>query len=498
MRGFLFISALCAATLVGHAQTKPKKAAPAPQKETTTVTNDGYNIPVTITPLKNCWVYIGCYYGKFRNVVDSAWMDENSKAVFSGKAKLPGGIYFLVSPRHTILSEFLMDDVQKFSVATDTLHPDQVVITGSAENALYQKYTSFLAKKGPELTALQNQLKDAHTAADTARIREQLTAGNKELNDYRDTLVNQNPNSMLALFLNAIKQPEPPPAPKLANGRIDSLFPARYVKEHYWDNIPLHDDRLLRTPFFDDHKLEPYLKYYVRPEPDSVIEDINYILLSSRAGKDMFKYLLGRFTDKYINPEIMGQDKVFIFLFNNYFSKGDTLWLSTKQKEYIFNRAYSLMANQIGEQAAVLDLVDTSGKPSPMYAQKAPFTFVLFWDPNCGHCKEMVPRIDSMYEAKWKAKGIKIYAVNIDEKANDAWKKYIKDNHLKGWLHVYQTKEQRDADVANGRANYRQLYDVFQTPTMYLLDDQKRIIAKKLSLEQFDEVMSAKKKTDSK
>lgn len=492
MRGFLIISALCAATLSVSAQPKPKKAATA---ASASASQEGYRIPVTITPLKNCWVYLGCYYGKFRNLSDSAWMDENSKAEFSGKTKLPGGVYFLVNSKHVILqeSDFLMDDKQHFSVQADTLQSG-VKITGSEENAIYQQYTDFLAEKTPKLTALQTEFKQAGSAADSARLQAQLTAGNKELNDFRDTLIARYPSSMLALFLNAIKMPEPPPAPKLANGRTDSLFPAYYIKNHYWDNVPLHDDRLLRTPFFDGLKLEPYIKYYVRPEPDSVIEDINYILLSSRAGKDMFKYLLGRFTDKYINPEIMGQDKVFIFLFNNYYSKGDTSWLTAKQKEFIFNRAYSMMANQIGEPAAVLDLVDTAGKPMPMYALKAPFTFVIFWDPNCGHCKEMVPRIDSIYNAKWKAKGVKIYAVNIDEKVNDAWRKYIKDNHLNGWYHTYQTKAQREADAAAGRANYRQLYDVFQTPTMYLLDDQKRIIGKKLSIEQFDEVMQARKK----
>lgn len=489
MRGFLIMTAICAATLSVNAQPKPKKATPV---ISTRSSSDGYAIPVTITPLKNCWVYLGCYYGKFRNMVDSAWMDENSHAVFSGKEKLPGGLYFLVNSQRTIIpeSDFMMDSSQRFSVKTDTLHP-AVVVTGSHENDLLQQYTAFLAKRGPRMDSLQKEFKKATTTADSTRIREQLITANKELNNYRDSITQNYPGSMLTLFFQSIKMPEPPPTPKLANGHLDSLFPARYVRDHYWDNIPLHDDRLLRTPFFDG-KLEEYFKYYVRPEPDSVIQDVNYLLLYSRGGKDMFKYLLGRFTDKYINPEIMGQDKVFIFLFNNYFSKGDTSWLSAKQKEYIFNRAYSMMANQIGEPAAALELVDSTGKITPMHAQKAPFTFLLFWDPNCGHCKEMVPRVDSMYEAKWKAKGVKVYSVNIDEKAIPAWKAFIKEHHLNGWTHVYQTKEQRDADVANGRANFRQLYDVFQTPTMYLLDDQKRIIAKKLSLEQFDEVMQAK------
>jgi thiol-disulfide isomerase/thioredoxin len=480
MRVFLIMLAFCASALPSQAQKAPTPA-----------TSAGYQIPLTITPLKNCWVYIGCYYGKFKNLVDSAWVDNTSNAVFKGKTRLPGGIYFLVSPQRTILSEFLMDRTQHFSLKADTLRPEQLTITGSPENALFQEYTRYLNQKGPQLNALQAKLKSATNAADSAATRAQLVQANKELNDYRDSIVKKHPESMLTLFFQTLKLPEPPPMPVLADGKKDSLFPARYVKEHYWDNVPLHDDRLLRTPFFDG-KLEDYFKYYVVPDADSLIQEVNYILLSARSGKDMFKYLLGRFTDKYINPEIMGHDKVFIFLFNQYYSKGDTAWLTAKQKEYIFNRAYSLMANQIGEPAAVLDLLDTTGKETPMYTIKAPFTFVIFWDPNCGHCKEVVPRVDSMYEAKWKKIGVKVYAVNVDEKAMDEWKKYIRENHLNGWLHAYQPKEQREADNKANRANFRQLYDVFQTPTMYLLDSEKRIIGKKLTIEQFDEVMQAK------
>ncbi len=133
------------------------------------------------------------------------------------------------------------------------------------------------------------------------------------------------------------------------------------------------------------------------------------MLLSARTSKDMFQYLLGKFTDKYINPEIMGQDKVFLFLFDNYYSKGDTAWLKPDQRKYIFNRAYSLMANQLGEPAPTLDLTDTSGKTRSLYNLKAPFTFVVFWDPNCSHCKTEIPRIDSIYKAKWKAGRRKSY-----------------------------------------------------------------------------------------
>jgi thiol-disulfide isomerase/thioredoxin len=153
------------------------------------------------------------------------------------------------------------------------------------------------------------------------------------------------------------------------------------------------------------------------------------------------------------------------------------------------------MANQLGEQAADMQMLDTSGKAVSLYNIKAPYTFLTFWDPNCGHCKETVPRIDSIYQAIWKAIGVKIVGVNVDDGANDAWKKFIKEHKL-SWVNIYQPRSVRDDEVKKGVANFRQLYDVYKTPTLYLLDAQKHIIGKMLSIEQFDEVLEAKiKKT---
>lgn len=485
----LFISA------IAHAQNKPKTTAPkAVAPKSTAGNNAGHNISITITPLKNQWLYLYSYFGKSGNfqIADSTFLNASSQGVFKGK-KLGGGIYIAVSDKRVRLFDFLIGDEQNFSVKADTTNLNNVVITGSKDNELYTAYSAFLADKAPKLNALQQQLQSAKNASDSTTIRAELTKGNKELMAYRDNVIKTHPNSMLALFFKTVKRPEAPEMPKLPNGKLDSSYPGRFMKEHYWDDVDFSDDRLLRTPFFDP-KLEDYYKYFVSPEPDSVIQEVNYMLLSARSGPEMFKYLLGRFTDKYINPEVMGQDKVFVFLFNNYFSKGDTGWLNASQKKFIFERAYSLMTNLIGEQAPVLDLVDSLGKPKGLYNEKGPFTFVLFWDPNCGHCKETVPRIDSIYKASWKNLGVKVYAVNIDENTLPEWRKYINEHKLGDWTHVYQTKQQRESEQRAQKANFRQLYDVYQTPTMYLLDKDKHIIAKKLSLEQFHEVIQAKLK----
>jgi thiol-disulfide isomerase/thioredoxin len=298
---------------------------------------------------------------------------------------------------------------------------------------------------------------------------------------------------MLATFFNTMRRPEIPAIPTLANGKADSTYPYRYVKEHWWDGVSFDDEQLVRTPFFEP-KMEEYFKYYVVPEADSIIPEVNYMLLVARESPEMFKYLLGKFTDKYINPEYMGHEKVFLHLFDKFYSKGDTAWLSAAQRKYIFERAYSLMANQLNEPAAELNMLDTTGKKTTLYGLKAPYTFVIFWDPNCGHCKETVPRIDSIYQARWKGLGVKVVGVNVDEGALDAWKSYVREQKLTEWVHIYEPKARREEEAKNGVANFRQLYDVYKTPTLYLLDDQKRIIGKMLSIEQFNDVLTARLK----
>lgn len=452
----------------------------------------GYHITATVAPFKNVQLYLGSYYGKYKTLTDSAMADASGTAVFKGNKKLNGGIYFIVSPDKTILFEVLMDDKQHFAIEADTANLENIRFSGSEENTNFQNYTRFLAQHVPALTRLQEELAGATAKSDSVRIQGEIFKENNTLSAYREEIINKNPQSMLALFFKSIKRPEPPAG--VGSNSKEAFY---FVKDHYWDDVPFDDARLLHTPFFDP-KIDEYFKYYVSPEADSVKEEVNYMLLSSRTNQAMFQYLLGKFTDKYISPEIMGQDKVFLFLFDNYYSKGDTAWLNPEQRKYIFNRAYSLMANQLGEVAPTLELTDTAGKTRSLYTEKGPFTFVVFWDPTCSHCKTEVPRIDSIYKARWQAAGVKIFAVNTAETTLKEWKEFIKDHKLNNWTHVYQTKAAKEADEAANRPNYRQLYDVFQTPTMYLLDKDKRIIAKGLSILQFDEVMNHQVKAQTK
>lgn len=221
------------------------------------------------------------------------------------------------------------------------------------------------------------------------------------------------------------------------------------------------------------------------------------MLLYARTSPEMFKYLMVHFVQKYINPEYMGQDAVFVHLFEKYINTGQTEFFTKEYKDYMFKRAYSMMANLIGRPAANLEMVDSLDRPTPLYSVNGKFVVVCFWDPTCSHCKEVVPKVDSIFQAKWKHQGVQLYGVMVDG-GKEEWLKFIRKHQLKDWKHVYQLPSQAAADEAAGRPSYRQLYDVYSTPLLYLLDEDKRIVAKKLTYLQLDEIIDLKLKTANK
>ena len=144
----------------------------------------------------------------------------------------------------------------------------------------------------------------------------------------------------------------------------------------------------------------------------------------------------------------------------------------------------------IGKPAMDMRMLDSSDKKViPLSSVKADYTVVIFWSPTCGHCQKELPQFDSVYQAALKKYNVKIYAVEADNET-EKWKTYINEHNLnEGWIHVHDP---------NHSTNFRSFYDVYSTPTIYLLDDQKIIRGKRIdhtNLVGLIEWLDKKKKT---
>ncbi len=455
----------------------------------------GYEIKVVFKPFKKKYIYLGHYFGKTYPIIDSVLLNEKSEGVFKGTKKLPGGIYLVGYPNKTGFFEILVDKQQRFTVIADTATiRNGLQFVNSPDNIMFTHYQQYMAGKGKEITTKQQQYKLAKTKADSTNLTNELVRLDKTVSDYRNNLIVKNPGTILSALLVTMREPQLTGRLKTPANKTDSLDAYNFYKAHYWDGVNFWDGRLAYTTFFEE-KLDKYFAQLVVPDPDSIIFELDRMLGPASINEEMTRFLLVKFTNRYLVQKYMWEDAILVHLFEKYFAQKEYPWLNAQGRKIITDRAYSLMANIMGTPASDIELPDSTGTTRQLYSDSSAYTLVAFWDPSCGHCKEVLPKLDSFYRAKWNAAGLRIYAVAKETDATKKdWLNFISDHKLTGWTHVYYSKADDKARTDANIPGYAQLYDVQTYPTLYLLDKDKRIIAKKLTYEQIDEVLDLKLK----
>ena len=131
-----------------------------------------------------------------------------------------------------------------------------------------------------------------------------------------------------------------------------------------------------------------------------------------------------------------------------------------------------------------LDLTfeDVHGKKIATKDISTPYIFVDFWASWCKPCRKEIPNIKQAV-AKYKD-DLTIYAVSLDNK-REAWQKAIKEDNTEEFLQVIGL-------LRNESPTYllRQL-DIQTIPANFLLDKERRIVAKDLRGEELIQVLDS-------
>ena len=140
----------------------------------TNIKSVGHNIEITLKPYKNTKIYLGTNYGQNRVFADSTILNEASLGYFKGKEKLTPGIYFIVSPKYSILFEFLVDEGQQFKIIADTLNLLDYKIIGSKDNDIFSAYSKTMNQLGVQRSQLEQAYNSAATAIDSVKYLQAL------------------------------------------------------------------------------------------------------------------------------------------------------------------------------------------------------------------------------------------------------------------------------------------------------------------------------------
>ncbi|HTX88157.1 MAG TPA: DUF5106 domain-containing protein, partial [Bacteroidales bacterium] len=374
----------------------------------------GYHITFRIHGLKDTTCLIANYYANGTYVHDTLRSDPAGKVVFSAPDTLPKGIYIVVLTEKSYF-EFIVNNDKEFTMETDRDNLlGKMKITGSPENTLFYRYLAYNREKYREVEQLQDKLKKVSGNKDSAaRINQKIQDISAEMNRYRLDLVNKNPGSFVAFFINAMKEPDVPEAPLLPNGRKDSTFSYRYFHAHFWDGTDFTDDRLLRTPVFHN-KMVKYFDKVVIQNPDSIIAECDRMIEKCRPNPEMFKYMVWFCTNHYENPEIMGFDKIFVHIIDRYYLTHEANWVNQAAMENLVKKANRLRPLLLGSVAPNMIMTDTSNQLVSLYSIKSPILILFFWDPDCGHCELEIPKLKDFVDKNAEKYGIKVFSVCSD------------------------------------------------------------------------------------
>jgi len=487
----------------------------------------GHDIKISFKGCPDTTVYLVMHLWESNSIADSCLKVKNGQIQFKGKKDLDKGLYILVNQgKNTTYFEFFVNENQKFSITGDYAEiTSSLKATGSKENEQFFAYNKFFVDKNKEFSGYVISQKGKSVEDSAKFINDKIKILNADVKKFDSIFKAKNKGSFLIDYFNLKLEKQATDTPKASNGRPDSLYNYYYYKNHFWDDINFKDDRLIHTPFFDD-RIKKYFDQIIVQHPDTIIKEIDKILVQCDEKTMIYKMLLGHFTYKYEQSKIMSFDrlsnsitmeKVFIHLAEKYIIPGhaegvytDETVKAIKQKVlrnkpllpgakapdiFVIDTVYAKRVIKMGFDTCKTSLTLTkcyeknSAELSPMWktlhSVNAKYTVLVFWASDCGHCQTEIPRLnDTLKTIKGKI-DFKVFAVQTKDDY-EVWRKFIIDKKL-DFINVF------DPVHIN---SFKDKYDVESTPVIFLLDKDKKIKVKRVGVPQVVELLEIFEKID--
>ena len=377
-------------------------------------------------------------------IADTAIYSSGQHA-FCNATNYPEGIYILADSNQQPIFEILIGKDQKFSIKVgDLMRNDTYIIKGSKETSAYFDIYNKTNYNKLYIKALESEIEyfpDNIRKIDSIKLNH---------NKYLESIKIKDRNSFLKTYIKFNKEIIIPQEYK-SNSE-------QYIIDHYFDHISLRDVRILNTRLLKN-KLDDYFNNYMSEQSTVVIlQKIDYLINQPTAGfrdyipQDLYKirdYILWYLYSKYFD-----NDLIYIHLSDVYFSKLEINNLTQNIRNEIVKRADILRKITIGHLSPTFSYINDEGNQIDLSKIDSENTILFFYKPDCQKCireKRILGLIKNRHE------NLTILYINISE-----------ENY---------SKVSQDIAVQ---------YDITTTPSIYILDKEKRIIAKNIKAEDIE------------
>lgn len=425
--------------------------------------------------------YLAMMYGGYQYVVDSTAIDGGSFE-FNTTLTLQSGMYLIVLPPET--SFFVLVDANEAEVRLEADFNDisgTIAFENSPDNTIYYEYLRFFENKIAVLDSVKRAYDAQVGEPDKLAILNDMQSLKQEITDYQTNVVETYPDTYTAAMIRCEITVEPP----AYTGPPEGMQLAQYTfyKQHYFDNIDLTDERLVRAPkrIIVD-KVEFYLDNVVLQHPDSIIAGIDLILSKSMASDVSYRFFLTHLFNRYKDSPNVGMDAVYVHIAQEYIATGKAPWIEDDEKNAVLSAIASVAPTLIGKTAPNFTVQRADDSDISLYDIEAPYTVLFFWAPNCSHCQKSMPALKDFYN-KYSQSGVEVFAVctKFSTQEPACWT-YLEEGEMMDWINA--------SDKRNGSSGVLTTYNIRNTPRIFVLSQDKTIMAKDIAVEQLDDIMT--------
>lgn len=437
---------------------------------------NGYEINVTIMDLQDSTVFLAYHLGDKQYIKDTVKLDRSGNGIFRGQQTLPQGIYMIVLPGRKYF-EILISDNQRFSLnCTFSDYFNTLKFTGSKENSAFVEYQKNWVTMQQTAIAISKRIQNNKQNNDSLKILGSVQKLQEEnMKAYLKSVVKANEGNFLGTLVKGLLPIDIPkftiPIGYKNPDSIRWVLNYNYNKDHFFDNIDLNDERLIRTPLLYS-RLDSFFTNVLIQSPDTINKEIDKLINKCSSNYKMFQFVSVYLFNHFRESEIMGHDAVMVKIADDIYLSGKADWVTREFKDDLRKQIDLIRPNLIGKKAENMVMDSYKGIFVSLYDVEKDFTVLYFWEPNCGHCQEATPKLKAYYD-KPKDYSLEVFAV-CTTADKEKWTKYIEDNKLT-WINGWDPKRISHFDF---------YYNVQSTPTIYVLDKNKKIIAKKLAVEE--------------
>ncbi len=406
---------------------------------------------------------------------------EGNSVVFQREEPYKPGHYYAYFTDGSAI-QMLIDEDQTFSISGDkSAGISEMKVAGSVDNELFYETLAFETSLGPEFRVVTEGLGQVQSgSAEYQALEEQREALVDRREAFQDERFNKYPNSLFTAFKRAGRNPRLRDI-RNSNGSLDEQAQVAGFREDFWNGVNFADVRLLNTPVIFN-KLKRYMTELTPQNANAIIASADQLLAKTLPHPEFYKFMANWITLEYEpgKTTVMDGAAIHVHMIKNYFTRERAFWSDSMTVYGLQQRADQMAYSLVGQQGPDITVPGIDGQPKRLYDLKKPYIAVFMFNPECEHCIEETPKLVQAYQSLKNE--LDIYAIALDTDATK-WKNFVSQYGLQQFTNVY--------DPTN-RSIFKTYY-VDNTPELYLLGPDRKIVSKNLKVGQLAQAIELAK-----